>query len=57
MVKLMLISPRKLFEQSFLAGTIFAVAALTLLVDLAIIALRGYAFNRACTAYVDSRRR
>ncbi|BGO89070.1 hypothetical protein NBRC10512_007260 [Rhodotorula toruloides] len=45
MVKLMLISPRKLFEQSFLAGTIFAVAALTLLVDLAIIALRGYAFN------------
>ncbi|BGP29550.1 hypothetical protein JCM10296v2_001289 [Rhodotorula toruloides] len=45
MVKLVPISPRKLFENSFLAGTIFAVAALTLLVDLAIIALRGYAFN------------
>ncbi|BGO97259.1 Proteophosphoglycan ppg4 [Rhodotorula toruloides ATCC 204091] len=45
MVKLVLISPRKLFEHRFLAGTIFAVAALTLLVDLAIIALRGYAFN------------
>ncbi|BGP22344.1 hypothetical protein JCM10295v2_001223 [Rhodotorula toruloides] len=45
MVKLVLISPRKLFEHSFLAGAIFAVAAFTLLVDLAIIALRGYAFN------------
>ncbi|GAA6038505.1 hypothetical protein JCM8097_004600 [Rhodosporidiobolus ruineniae] len=39
------ISPVRLMRTSFLAGSIFALAFLLLLVDLAILALRGYAFS------------
>ncbi|GAA5916403.1 hypothetical protein JCM6882_001548 [Rhodosporidiobolus microsporus] len=44
-MRLLFISPAKLFESSFLAGTIFVLAAAVLLADLTIIAMRGYAFN------------
>ncbi|GAA5862564.1 hypothetical protein JCM8547_002106 [Rhodosporidiobolus lusitaniae] len=42
---LLVISPRKLFRTSFLAGSIFAVAALVLCIDLIVLGLRGYAYN------------
>lgn len=57
MVRLMLISPRKLFEHSFLAGTILSLAALTLVVDLALIGLRGYAYNREFQPVTSTNRR
>lgn len=40
-----LLSPIKLFESSFTAGTIFALALACLMLDLAIIGMRAYAFH------------
>ncbi|BGP13321.1 hypothetical protein JCM10213v2_001240 [Rhodosporidiobolus nylandii] len=45
MPPLLWISPVKLFRQDALAGSIFAVAALLLGVDLAVVGMRAYAFN------------
>lgn len=50
---LQLVSPVKLFESSFAAGTIFAFACACTLLNLAVIGMRAYAFHgkihsRAC---------
>ncbi|POY70757.1 hypothetical protein BMF94_6167 [Rhodotorula taiwanensis] len=42
---MLLVSPIKLFESSFAAGTIFALALVCALLDLAIVGMRSYAFH------------
>ncbi|GAA5860633.1 hypothetical protein JCM1840_000324 [Sporobolomyces johnsonii] len=46
MAKLLIISPVKLYQQSFLGGTILLIALITLLLDLVVVGLRAFFFNR-----------
>lgn len=44
-LNLKLVSPVKLFESSFAAGTIFAVTSVCVLLNLAVVGMRAYAFH------------
>ncbi|GAA5891438.1 hypothetical protein JCM5296_006533 [Sporobolomyces johnsonii] len=46
MAELLIISPVKLYQQSFLGGTILLIALITLLLDLVVVGLRAFFFNR-----------
>ncbi|KAG0655809.1 hypothetical protein C6P46_000705 [Rhodotorula mucilaginosa] len=48
-----LVSPVKLLESSFAAGTIFAFACACTLLNLAVIGMRAYAFHEAWSTLVD----